>query len=77
MSQLEPNIQITKVDVNGDRSLTLEYTPHAEIPLANNIDEMLRHIYRLWGFDVKLMEHCDKGQNKLLAQCPQPEIDSP
>jgi spore cortex formation protein SpoVR/YcgB (stage V sporulation) len=77
LSQLEPNIQIVKVDVNGDRSLTLEYTPHAEIPLANNMDEMLRHIYRLWGFDVKLIETNENGQPKLLAQCPQPEVDSP
>ena len=70
LSQIEPNIQITKVDVSGDRSLTLEYTPHAEIPLANNIDEMLRHVYRLWGFDVKLYKVSANGTKKLLTQCP-------
>ncbi|NVK24828.1 MAG: SpoVR family protein [Gammaproteobacteria bacterium] len=77
LSQIEPNIQVTKVDVNGDRSLSLTYTPHANIPLAKNIDEMLRHVYRLWGFDVKL--YIDKGNagKDLLAQCPEPEVDSP
>jgi len=75
LSQIEPNIQVTNVDVTGDRSITLEYTPHAEVPLAANIDEMLRHVYRLWGFDVKLYEVNINGVRKLLAQCPEADAE--
>lgn len=72
LSHLEPNIQVTNVDVNGDRSLTLEYTPHNNIPLSESKDEMMRHVYRLWGFDVKLVETLSNGEQKVIAQCPSP-----
>mgnify|MGYP000002584107 CR=1 FL=1 len=70
LSMLEPNIQITNVDVNGDRSLTLEYVPHNNIPLGDTVPEMMRHIYRLWGFDVRLMEKRENGRCVELAKCP-------
>ncbi|MDO6718478.1 SpoVR family protein [Psychrosphaera sp. 1_MG-2023] len=70
LSFLEPNIQVINVDVNGDRSLTLEYTPHNHIPLSGNLDEMMRHVYRLWGFDVKLVQQQIGGKYIELAHCP-------
>jgi stage V sporulation protein R len=73
LSFLEPNIQVINVDVNGDRSLTLEYTPHQNIPLSDSIEEMMRHVYRLWGFDVKLVEKLENGTHKELSRCPPPE----
>jgi spore cortex formation protein SpoVR/YcgB (stage V sporulation) len=73
LSQLEPNIQIVDVDVNGDRSLTLEYVPHAEIPLGDSVEQMMRHLYRLWGFEVKLVEKKSNGRKVLLHQCPPDE----
>ena len=70
LSMLEPNIQIVNVDVNGDRSLTLEYVPHANIPLGDSVDEMMRHVYRLWGFDIRLIERKENGKKVELATCP-------
>ncbi|NQZ09996.1 MAG: SpoVR family protein, partial [Algicola sp.] len=59
LSNIEPNIQVYDVDTTGDRSLTLRYVPQSGIPLADNHDEVLRHLHRLWGFDVKL-EHLNE-----------------
>ncbi|MGZ9898420.1 SpoVR family protein [Shewanella gaetbuli] len=71
LSNLEPNIQVQKVDINGDRSLTLRYTPHNNIPLADNFSEVLKHLHRLWGFKVTL-EQLDENDNIVtLATCPE------
>ncbi|WAJ69412.1 SpoVR family protein [Catenovulum adriaticum] len=70
LSQVEPNIQVHNVDINGDRSLTLRYTQHNRIPLASSRQEVLKHLYRLWKFDVKLeMENSD-GSVSTLDTCP-------
>ena len=50
----EPNIQVTRVDLRGDRSLTLRHTQHQRRPLGNTTDEVLKHLHRLWGFPVRL-----------------------
>ena len=50
----EPNIQVYNVDVRGDRSLTLRHYMHNQQPLGDSSNEVLRHIHRLWGFDVRL-----------------------
>jgi len=50
----EPNIQVYNVDVRGDRSLTLRHFMYNNQPLGESTDEVLRHIHRLWGFDVHL-----------------------
>lgn len=50
----EPNIQIYNVMHEGDRSLTLRHTQHRRRPLQTNLDEVLRHVARLWGFTVRL-----------------------
>ena len=51
----EPNIQIHNVDVRGDRSLTLHHTRFHRKPLEEkSTEEVLRHIHRLWGFDIHL-----------------------
>lgn len=65
----EPNIQVYNVDVRGDRSLTLRHYRYHRRPLAGSIDEMLRHIRRLWGFDVRLESVDEKGRAELLAEC--------
>ncbi|XOV78713.1 MAG: SpoVR family protein [Aestuariibacter sp.] len=70
LSNLEPNIQIYNVDVRGDRSLTLRYIPQNGIPLADSKDEVLKHLYRLWGFPVKLEAQEDGELPYILAQCP-------
>ncbi|MFU8817800.1 MAG: SpoVR family protein [Pseudomonadales bacterium] len=50
----EPNIQVTRVDLRGDRSLTLRHTQHQRRPLGDTTDEVLKHLHRLWGFPVRL-----------------------
>jgi len=50
----EPNIQIYNVDRKGNRTLTLRHTQHHGMPLDKSIDEVLKHVVRLWGFDVRL-----------------------
>ena len=50
----EPNIQIWDVDRRGDRSLTLRHQQHDRKPLGESTDDVLRHLHRLWGFDIHL-----------------------
>jgi stage V sporulation protein R len=50
----EPNIQVWSVNTHGDRALTLRHTQFLRRPLNQQTDEMLKHVARLWGFDVRL-----------------------
>lgn len=50
-----PDIQVKKVDLWGDRSLLLHHYMNNRRPLEEeNATEVLKHLHRLWGFDVKL-----------------------
>ena len=61
LSIQEPNIQVYSADVRGDRSLTLQHLRQHHRPLeADTAQEVLRHLHRLWGFDVHL-ESVDNG----------------
>jgi stage V sporulation protein R len=50
----EPNIQVWNVNLRGDRALTLRHTQHNSRPLADGVQEVLKHVARLWGFPVHL-----------------------
>ena len=50
----EPNIQVWNVNLRGDRSLTLRHSQHNDRPLHETSQEVLKHVARLWGFDVHL-----------------------
>jgi len=54
LADREPNIQIWNVDVRGDRSLHLRHIQHNRKPLDGNTDAVLKHLHRLWGFNVHL-----------------------
>jgi stage V sporulation protein R len=54
LSDREPNIQVWNVDVRGDRSLTLRHTQHNNRPLNDEVQEVIKHVGRLWGFLVRL-----------------------
>ena len=71
LSNLEPNIQVYNVDIRGDRSLTLKYIPHNRIPLSKSYSEVLKHLHRLWGFDVRLETTDEKGLTSLVGSCPE------
>jgi spore cortex formation protein SpoVR/YcgB (stage V sporulation) len=64
----EPNIQVFNVDRRGDRSLTLRHFRHNRRPLGETTDEMLRHIRRLWGFDVRLEAVDEQGRVHLVGE---------
>ncbi len=68
----EPNIQITRVDLRGDRSLTLRHAQHQRRPLGNTTDEVLKHLHRLWGFPVRL-ESVQNDEVIARTSCP-PEV---
>jgi stage V sporulation protein R len=50
----EPNIQVWNVNLRGDRALTLRHAQHNSRPLADGVQEVLKHVARLWGFPVHL-----------------------
>jgi spore cortex formation protein SpoVR/YcgB (stage V sporulation) len=66
----EPNIQVWNVDVYGDRSLTLRHFAHSRRPLGESTPEMLRHIARLWGYEVRIESADESGEAELVAECP-------
>ncbi len=70
LSLLEPNIQVWNVDLRGDRSLTLRYKPQKRVSLADTRTEVMKHIHRLWGFDVLLEQENEDGSVELLERCP-------
>ena len=67
----EPNIQVYKVDRRGDRSLTLRHSQYHRRPLNDDTDEVLKHLGRLWGFDVRLETVADDGSVELTHEWEQ------
>lgn len=65
----EPNIQVWSVNTRGDRSLTLRHFRSDNRPLADTTQEVLRHMARLWQFDVYLESVDDEGVIKERYQC--------
>lgn len=65
----EPNIQVYHVDRKGDRSLTLRHTQYHRMPLSKNADEVLKHVARLWGFDVRLETLAEDGSVLTTFEC--------
>jgi spore cortex formation protein SpoVR/YcgB (stage V sporulation) len=70
LSNIEPNIQVYSADITGDRSLTLRFIPNKRIPLSDNFQQVLKHVHRLWGFNVQLEQLNEDGSVKLLGSCP-------
>lgn len=72
LSNREPNIQVQSVNVRGDRSLTLHHTRHNRMPLEpKSASEVIKHIHRLWGFDIHLYS-VDGGEQQQEFHCPEP-----
>ena len=71
LSNLEPNIQVQSVAISGDRSLTLRYIPINRIPLDKSCQEVVKHLHRLWGFNVTLEELNEQGEPIVIASCPE------
>ncbi|MEE2944196.1 MAG: SpoVR family protein [Pseudomonadota bacterium] len=55
LAYLEPDIQVDDADLSGDRELKLTHAVRDGITLdPANRDEVLKHLRRLWGYDVSL-----------------------
>lgn len=74
LSVREPNIQVTYVDVEGDRSITLKHTQQNSMPLSQDTYEVLKHLHTLWGFDVHL-ESWDSDKMLSRMSCPSVSVD--
>lgn len=62
-----PDIQIFNVDLYGDRTLTLEYTPIDERTLDyRQIDKVLPYVNYLWGFPVKIIRR-ENGKRYVIS----------
>jgi spore cortex formation protein SpoVR/YcgB (stage V sporulation) len=57
----EPNIQVWSVNTRGNRSLTLRHFRSDGRSLGDSTNEVLRHMARLWQFDVYLESVDDNG----------------
>lgn len=70
LGNIEPDIQVYSVDIEGDRSLTLHYTQHNRIPLGNTTGQMLKHLHTLWKFPVILKALEPNGTVVSEFRCP-------
>ncbi len=70
LGNLEPDIQVYSVDVEGDRSLTLHYTQQNRVPLGKSTNEVLKHLHTLWKFPVILKAVDLSGQVTAEYRCP-------
>jgi spore cortex formation protein SpoVR/YcgB (stage V sporulation) len=67
----EPNIQAYSVNVRKDRSLTLRHNQFNRKPIdEESAIDVLKHVHRLWGFDVHI-ESLDDGVLKQSFHVPE------
>lgn len=71
LSYMDPDIQVYEVDIEGDRSLTLHHMQHNRRPLGKDTLEVLKHLYRLWKFPIKLKSFNEKGELVKVLHCPE------
>ncbi|HBB52871.1 MAG TPA: SpoVR family protein, partial [Legionellales bacterium] len=57
----EPNIQVFNVNLESDRTLILHYYQHHRVPLSSQAHEVLKHLYTLWKFPIKLIAINEEG----------------
>ncbi|HHM06288.1 MAG TPA: SpoVR family protein [Gammaproteobacteria bacterium] len=69
LSVREPNLQVYNVNLRGDRALTVRHVQHNRQPLADDSDEVMKHLARLWGFTVKLESVYGDSGVEITHQC--------
>ncbi len=69
----EPNLQVVNVDLRGDRSLTLHHNQFERRPMGDSTEEVLKHVYRLWKFPVKLESRWEGNRVKAYHMPPIPQ----
>ena len=65
-----PDVQIVRYDRDGDRSLRLRHCARRERPLSEAVDEVVKHLHRLWGFAVRLETWSDAARVGTDIVCP-------
>lgn len=66
-SKYVPEIEVYNVQVYGDRSLILNYTPINNIALSENeIEPVIQYLTFLWGFPVQLIQN--KDENEIIGE---------
>lgn len=70
LSNNEPDIQVYNVKHRGDRSLTLRHIKFQSRPLHEDTTSVLKHLYKLWGFPVRLETVNGDGRVVEVMQCP-------
>ena len=65
----EPNIQVYRTNRQGDRSLILRHNRYHRRPLEKTTDEVLKHVARLWGFNVYLETVHENNRVELTHEC--------
>lgn len=71
----EPNIQAYSVNVREDRALTLRHNQFNRKPIDDDSAvDVLKHVHRLWGFDVHI-ESLDDGVLKQSFHIPEQRKD--
>ncbi|SIT66115.1 Stage V sporulation protein SpoVR/YcgB, involved in spore cortex formation [Burkholderia sp. b13] len=66
----EPNIQVWSVNTRGDRSLTLRHFMTDHRHLGSDTEEVLKHMARLWQFNVHLESVDENGTVRRRYECP-------
>ena len=70
----EPNIQITSIDIRGDRTMHLQHQQHNRKPLNTDTLTVLKNLHQLWGFNIHL-ESIQDGHRKHSYHYPEVDID--
>jgi spore cortex formation protein SpoVR/YcgB (stage V sporulation) len=71
IGKIDPDIQIFDINHRGDRTLTLRYTQHNARPLAlKSATQVMKHLYKLWGFPIKLETVNISGKLLHTEHCP-------
>ncbi len=70
LGNLEPDIQVYSVDINGDRTLTLNYMQHNRLALNNHTNDILKHLFTLWKFPIILRSIDLNGKVTAEHVCP-------
>ncbi|MEH6570569.1 MAG: SpoVR family protein [Halioglobus sp.] len=70
----EPDIQVYEVETQGDRTLKLRHEMYEGRPLDDtSCVEILKHVRRLWGFDVELTSY-KNGEPGKSFRCGEDEV---
>jgi len=76
LSRQEPDIQVYKVDLGGDRSMVLHHLQQDQVPLHDTeAKEVLKHLRNLWRFDV-VLESRQEDQVKKRLVCNEASLQT-